>query len=73
MKLNPNTNDSCIRFNLNMTKKELNISIDSNLKASLQDSVDADNEYESLQPNDSNTPNTHTVLKLNYKIYLIII
>ena len=46
MKLNPNTNDS-IRFNLNMTKKELNISIDSNLKASLQDSVDADNEYES--------------------------
>ena len=50
MKLNPNTNDSRIRFNLNMTKKELNISIDSNLKASLQDSVDADNEYEFCNP-----------------------
>ena len=53
--IKPNTNDSCIRFNLNMTKKELNISIDSNLKASLQDSVDADNEYEFFATNDSNT------------------
>ena len=41
-----NTNDSCIRFNLNMTKKELNISIDSKLKASLLNSVDTENEYE---------------------------
>ena len=53
--IKPNTNDSCIRFNLIMTKKELNISIDSNLKASLQDSVDADNEYEFFATNDSNT------------------
>jgi len=50
-----NTNDSCIRFNLNMTKKQWNISIDNDLKASLQNSVDADNEYEFFATDDSNT------------------
>tara|TARA_B100000575_G_C23109732_1_gene640902 strand:- start:406 stop:990 length:585 start_codon:yes stop_codon:yes gene_type:complete len=50
-----NTNNSCIRFILNMTKKELNISIDSKLKASLQNSVDADNEYEFFATDDDNT------------------
>ena len=50
-----NTNDSCIRFNLNMTKKELNISIDSKLKASLQNSVDTENEYEFFVTDDNNT------------------
>lgn len=50
-----NQNESCIRFYLNMSKKEWTVSIDENLKASLQDSVDADNEYEFFATNDSNT------------------
>ena len=50
-----NTYDSCIRFNLNMIKKEWNISIDSDLKSSLKNSVDANNEYEFFATNVSNT------------------
>ena len=50
-----NKKDSCIRFKLDMSKKEWCISIDEKLKKSLQDNVDPNNEYEFFTTNSNNT------------------
>ena len=50
-----NKKDSCIRFKLDMSKKEWCISIDEKLKKSLKDNVDPNNEYEFFTTNSNNT------------------